>query len=158
MLDNCTTKEERWDGVSEIIDRWLTERQELIVIYCSLSGTHNFAPNCKKSQEKLRKFCQIMMDYVSAGHFEVYDQLIKEAEAFEDSNEQLVAQLFLKINQSTEMALDFNDKYDTDDRYQQASEELSAHLSKLGEVLVSRFDMEDRLIEILHNAHAELVV
>ena len=32
MLENCKTAKERWGGVSEIIDRWLTERQELIVL------------------------------------------------------------------------------------------------------------------------------
>jgi len=30
MLENCQSAKERWGGVSEIIDRWLQERQELL--------------------------------------------------------------------------------------------------------------------------------
>ena len=31
MLENCRNARERWGGVSELIDRWLKERQELLV-------------------------------------------------------------------------------------------------------------------------------
>ena len=37
MLENCKTAQERWGGVSEIIDKWLQERKELLVQYCNLS-------------------------------------------------------------------------------------------------------------------------
>lgn len=157
MLDDCKTKEERWGGVNKLIDRWLQERQELIVLYCSLSGAYAFSPNSKNSMQKLSKFCQILVDYVSAGHFEVYDQLLKEAEAFDDTQDELVAEIYPKITMTTEIALDFNDKYDTDEHCDQAMDQLSKNLSKLGEILVSRFDLEDRLIEALHNSHADLV-
>ncbi len=36
--------------------------------------------------------------------------------------------------------------------------ELFAQLSELGEILESRFEMEDYLIEHLHNAHADKVM
>ena len=157
MLEDCTTKEERWGGVNDIVDRWLMERQELIVLYCALSGSYNFSPNKESSKQKLRKFCQIMLDYVSAGHFEVYDQLVREAEEFKDGSEELAAELYPKINLTTEVALDFNDKYDTDEHCKEAKDQLTASLSKLGEVLVSRFDLEDQLIEAMHNSHADLV-
>ena len=32
MLENCKTARERWGGVSVIIDRWLQERQDLLVL------------------------------------------------------------------------------------------------------------------------------
>ena len=157
MLDNCKTKEERWGGVNQLIDRWLQERQELIVLYCSLSGAYAFSPNSNASMQKLRKFCQILVDYVSAGHFEVYDQLLKEAEAFNDAQDELVAEIYPKISFTTEVALEFNDRYDSDEQCSQSIELLAKNLSRLGEVLVSRFDLEDRLIEALHNSHADLV-
>jgi regulator of sigma D len=31
MLENCKSAKERWGGVSEIIDRWLEERQQMLV-------------------------------------------------------------------------------------------------------------------------------
>lgn len=33
MLENCQSAKERWGGVSEIIDRWLEERQQMLVQY-----------------------------------------------------------------------------------------------------------------------------
>ena len=33
MLENCKTARERWGGVSVIIDRWLQERQDLLVLF-----------------------------------------------------------------------------------------------------------------------------
>ncbi len=38
MLENCKDAKERWGGVNEIIDRWLEERQQMLVQYCALSG------------------------------------------------------------------------------------------------------------------------
>ncbi len=160
MLDNCTTKEERWGGVSELIARWLQERQELIVLYCSLTGSYAFSSHNSKSQQKLNKFCQIMMDYVSAGHFEVYDQLTREAEDFNEDSEELLGTIYPKIQITTEIALEFNDRYTTSDGKkldEKDEHSLNERLSKLGEVLVSRFDLEDQLINALHNSHADLV-
>ena len=77
MLENCKSAKERWGGVSEIIDRWLEERQTVLVQYCALSEREQTLSDLQRG-EKLRSFCQILVDYVSAGHFEVYDQLIKE--------------------------------------------------------------------------------
>ncbi len=37
MLENCQTLQQHWGGVSEVIDRWLEERRELLVKYCELS-------------------------------------------------------------------------------------------------------------------------
>ena len=50
MLDNCTTKEERWQGVQKLITRWLSERQELVVLYCSLSGIRNFSTESERNE------------------------------------------------------------------------------------------------------------
>jgi regulator of sigma D len=54
-----------------------------------------------------------------------------------------------KIQPSTEAVLDFNDKYlETDDL-----DSLSVDLSTVGEALELRFECEDKMIEVLHNAH-----
>ncbi len=151
MLENCQSAKERWGGVSEIIDRWLQERQELLVRYCGLSDT----PNASDAAEQLQRVCQILVDYVSAGHFEVYDQLVKEGREFDDESALAEAKkLIANIDETTEIALDFNDKYlETDDL-----DTLPSDLSRLGEVLAIRFEAEDRMIEVLHVAHKDLVV
>lgn len=153
MLENCKTAKERWGGVSEIIDRWLEERQEMLVQYCALSGLNEELSDVQRG-EKLRFFCQILVDYVSAGHFEVYDQLIKEGREFDDADAlQEASKLYDVVDKTTEKLLDFNDKYlETDDLTA-----LSEDLSHLGETMEIRFTAEDRLIAVLHTAHKDLV-
>lgn len=157
MLENCKTREERWGGVETLIEGWLKERQELIVLYCSLSGAQAVSSSKTRQMQKLKKFCEILVDYVSAGHFEIYDQLLKEAEDFQDGGEQLASKIYPKLTKTTEIALDFNDKYDTEEHCKDLLTQLAPDLSRLGEVLVSRFEMEDQLIQVLHTQHASLV-
>ncbi len=154
MLDNCKNAKELWGGVSEIIDRWLQERQDMLVQYCALSSLEANADNEALRGAKLRTLCQILVDYVSAGHFEIYDQLIKEGQQFEDTEALKEAgQLFSTVDKTTEHILDFNDKYlETDDL-----STLAADLSALGEALEVRFTAEDRMIAVLHTSHKDLV-
>ena len=153
MLEDCKSAQERWGGVSEIIDRWLHERQELLVDYCALSSALT-NPEDSQCGTRLRKLCQIMVDYVSAGHFEVYEQLMQEAKEFDDTDGLRAASGFYKtIDGTTEDILDFNDKYqETDD-----IETLNTDLSKVGEWLATRFEAEDRMIEVLHVSHKDQV-
>ena len=154
MLENCKSAKERWGGVSDIIDRWLQARQNMLVTYCALSSTDNEASDDKQRGTQLRHFCQIMVDYISAGHFEIYDQLVKEGREFKDADALKQAKkLFHTIDDTTEIILDLNDKYqETDDLTA-----LAPDLSRLGETLETRFEAEDRMIAVLHVAHKDLV-
>ncbi len=154
MLDDCKTKEERWEGVQKLIERWLAERQELIVSYCSVSGVNNLTADDNTSTQTIKLFCQVLMDYVSAGHFEVYDQLVLEAEEFGDGSEKILPQIYPKIGETTEAILNFNDIFDTDEHCEQAIGRLKTELSTLGEHLTNRFIFEDQLINGLHTIHA----
>lgn len=151
MLDDCDIQE-RWSGVEELIERWLEERQSLIVQFCGVSGVHEFSPHAPAKRSRLEKFCQILVDYVSAGHFEVYYQLLREAEAFDDGSAELARVLFPYIDRTTESLLTFHDQYaDTPDLGNHP--QLAKDLSQLGEVLASRFEFEDRMIAGIHQAH-----
>lgn len=154
MLENCQNAKERWGGVNDIVDRWLHERQQLIVEYCSLSGIQTFDENDTEHQAQVRRLCQILVDYVSAGHFEVYEQLIKEGKDFGDEQAlKQAAEFYQLIDKTTEALLDFNDKYqETDDL-----SELASDLSAIGQHLEPRFSAEDQMIEVLHTSHKELV-
>lgn len=153
MLENCKTAQERWGGVSEIIDKWLKNRQQLLVLYCNLSEIVDEYSSDDIGQA-LRGLCQVMVDYVSAGHFEVYDQLVQEGRAFNDKVALTEAkELFKSVDTTTETVLDFNDKYQEIDDL----ESLPGDLSQLGETLASRFEAEDRAIEVLHLAHKDHV-
>jgi regulator of sigma D len=154
MLENCQSAKERWGGVNEIIDRWLHERQQLLVSYCDLSNTKTFDEENVVHQNQVKTLCQILVDYVSAGHFEIYDQLIKEGKDFGDKEGlKKAAALYQIIDNTTETLLDFNDKYqETDDLT-----ELANDLSSMGQGLEPRFSAEDQMIEVLHNCHKDMV-
>ena len=154
MLENCQSARERWGGVSDIIDRWLQERQDLLVLFCKLSAQKDVSFSAE-TEETLRNFCQILVDYVSAGHFEIYEQLVNEGREFDDYEGLLQAKQHYKtVDSTTELILDFNDKYQETDHL--AS--LVTDLSRLGESLATRFEAEDQMIELLHNSHKNQVV
>ncbi len=157
MLENCQNARERWGGVSDLIDRWLKERQELLVHYCDLSGSDS-AANVDVLVGKFVRLCEILVDYVSAGHFEVYEQLIREAKEFDDGGLELAAKVYPKLAETTEVALNFNDRLDGGQLSEMQVQELFGELSKLGETLESRFEIEDFLIEQLHTVHADKVM
>ncbi|MEO9332359.1 sigma D regulator [Ectopseudomonas guguanensis] len=151
MLESCRNAQERWGGVHQLIDRWLGERRELVQAYTALTKAPQ-APtiNC----ESVQGFCELLVDYVSAGHFEVYEQLTSEAKAFNDKRGlELAKQIYPRIEAITEVALAFNDRCDNGDCRDNAS--LVTELNRLGKLLHERFELEDCLIEVLHNAHQE---
>ncbi len=151
MLETCQNAQERWGGVHQLIDRWLQERHELVSAFVALNDAPQAAAN---NMADLQRFCEILVDYVSAGHFEVYEQLNGEAKAFGDQRGlELAKQIYPRIEAITEVALAFNDRCDNGDCRDTAS--LSAELKRLGQLLHERFELEDCLIEVLHNSHQQ---
>jgi regulator of sigma D len=153
MLENCQSAKERWGGVSELIDRWLKERQELIVRFCDLTNMEEFT-DVDHGVRSFTEFCQILLDYMSAGHFEVYEQLLIEAKEFNDGGIDLANRLYPQIQETTEAALDFNDLFDNTPEDAEDLRNLKPALSRLGERLEERFELEDMMIEVLHTSHA----
>ncbi len=151
MLEGCQTAKERWGGVSEIVDRWLNERQELIVLYCSINGMDQFDDDKRPVASKLKELCQILVDYASAGHFEVYEQLLREAGEFNDGGVELANAVLPELELNTSKCLQFNDHCESISSLQGLQEAISA----LGETLAERFSYEDKMIESLHESHRE---
>ena len=70
MLTRVEKAQQKWGGSHTVIDKWLNERQDLIVLYCKIAG---FTPYEKQDQalpepKLIESFCQLLMDYLSAGH------------------------------------------------------------------------------------------
>ncbi|MBV1919303.1 MAG: Rsd/AlgQ family anti-sigma factor, partial [Pseudomonadales bacterium] len=55
------------------------------------------------------------------------------------------------------LSLDFNDKYANLELCVESLDQVVTDLSNLGEKMVERFELEDKMIEILHTRHRELV-
>jgi regulator of sigma D len=154
MLERCKTAQERWGGVHSIIDRWLQDRSQLLVAYCGLKDLKPFGTGTEPPSVKIQTFCQQMIDYLSAGHFEVYEQLLQEAKDFNDGSQQCIDDLYPEIQKTTETCLSFNDRFESKELCLENLTELADELSQLGEVLAERFELEDQLIKKIHNIHA----
>lgn len=151
MLEFERSTIERWSGVNNLVNTWLDDRQELIKLYCALSDQKDL--DTRNTPAKIRAFCQLLIDYLSAGHFEVYGQLMEKARHLGGDGPKIAEIIYPLIGRSTQYALDFNDEYVTDECCINKRENLKANLSYLGEMLSDRFFLEDTLIEHLHNAH-----
>lgn len=137
---------ERRTRTQEMVANWLAERQQMLVLYCKLAGIESFDPD-KPEKQLLRDFCQLLVDYVAFGHFEVYDR-ITTGEERRGEVARVARDAYPKIARVTEQVVAFNDKYDLTD-HPQPLDALNEDLSHLGEALASRIELEDRLVEAL---------
>ena len=154
MLDNCSDNTERWNAVEGLLETWLQERRDILVQYTALADTLGRGNDADKLQSGLRDLCQLLVDYVSVGHFEVFYELIREAEAFADGSGKLARDIIPQIGDTTEVILGFDEKYPLPAG---TIADYTADLSLLGEILELRFELEDGLIAGMHRAHTDEV-
>lgn len=151
MLERCRTAQERWGGVDQLIDRWLAERKKLVGHYIALRDRQD--PDISP-QALLNNFCSCLLDYVSAGHFSVYEQLVRGAEEAGDERAlDLTSQVIPRIETITQFAVIFNDYYGPKHTRALKLDVMHSRLLKLGGLLLERFELEDCLIEVMHNAY-----
>jgi len=154
MPHSSENPKEQFEAVDELLTRWLRERRELLAKYTEIAVTLDSDQAGVPLQQRQKSLCDLLVDYVSGGHFEVFHELVNEAEAFEDGSNSLAQTLIPAIGDTTEVILAYEEKYGDGEQYPDA---LKRDLSALGEVLESRFVLEDRLIAGLHNRHRRLV-
>lgn len=127
-------------------------RQDVIVSYCQLSGVSSFdsrdTEDYTVKADQLRRFCQVMVDYTAMGHFEVYQRIIEGKERRRAVKE-VAAEVYPDIAKTTDYLVDFNDKYDTFEGTAEDVEKLTADLSRLGEVITERGELEDQILSAL---------
>ncbi|MCZ4296276.1 sigma D regulator [Vibrio sinaloensis] len=157
MLNKFKQTQEQWGGSSEVIDHWLETRQSLIVEYCKLAALQPCSTKSALSSlptpQELQVFCQHLVDYISEGHFKIYDMVMDKwrATGFEATDE--INQAYGKIVLTTEPLLNFTDKYaavsdeDTLDSF-------DSDMSLIGEIIEVRFEVEDKLIQMIADSLA----
>jgi regulator of sigma D len=133
------------------IAKLVSERTEMLTLFCRVAGLdpyENGRQNKTAHREVFQEFLQVLVDYLAAGHFSLYERIANGSERRRAVSD-LAAQLYDRIAESTQVALDFNDKYDG--KPFEITPMFHEHLSRLGEVLANRIELEDRIIsEILH--------
>ena len=139
-------KTDRREGTQEMVRKLLDERQEVLMMFCRVAGLEPFkelAPNPNVLQE----FCQVLVDYSAFGHFEIYERIVAGRERRGQVVE-VAREVYPRIAEASEVAVEFNDKYDSSD-HQLDLHQLDRDLGKLGEELAVRIEMEDRIIDAL---------
>lgn len=152
MLRRNETARQRWGGKHHSLDHWLSERQEMLIRYFQLAGLPPYAKPSRHLPEnnEITGFCQVLVDYVSTGHFEVYEHLLQNADSNSEAALVLSRQVFPLITVTTERALTFNDKY-AEITAQDSLVDFDNDLSALGEALEVRMELEDRLLQALED-------
>ncbi len=135
---------ERRGRSRELVTKLVTERTQVLVLFCRLAGIESYSSENKPVRDLLEDFCQILVDYIAAGHFALYERIVERTERRRDIV-QLAEDLYPRIALTTDAALDFNDKYDSENE-RQALEDLPSELSKLGEQIATRIELEDKLL------------
>ena len=152
MLNQLENLTERVGGSNELIDQWLYARKHLLVAYYNMVGIKpNKESHTALNEKALDNFCHNLVDYLSAGHFNIYERIISEMEG---SSPLLAAtQIYPQLEANTQQMMDYYDTclenaidHDNYLEFQQA-------LSDIGESLEARFALEDKLIAlaVAHN-------
>lgn len=137
---------ERRNRTQAMITELLQERQQVWSLYCSVAGLEPFTPD-KPVKSLLQDFCQVLVDYISLGHFGIYQRITNGKER-RTKVIQIAEKIYPAIAEATDSAIEFNDKYEKlngDD----VLKNLSKDLSLLGEDLAKRIELEDQLIETM---------
>ncbi len=155
MLKQLEKAERKWGGSNTLIDHWLNNRRQLLINYCQVAGIPPYESTKKSlpTVKTVKEFCDILVDYVSEGHFEVYDRVVTACEKNGASSQSLAQNLVPRISKTTDSALDFNEKY-TESVDDQILYQLDKDLSSLGHAMEIRFELEDELLEVLHTKHS----
>ena len=129
-----------------VIQELLDERKQLRGLYAGLVKLGPFTSG-KPPETTLREFCQVLVDYISLGHFEMYPRLTDIPERRERV-QALANSLYPRFMEATDAAIVFNDTYEVlaGDAVRSS---LELDLVKLGEALATRFALEDQLIEAM---------
>jgi regulator of sigma D len=154
MPDSSSDPRQQFEAVDTLLTRWLRERRELLGKYTEIVVTLDSGLAGPELLARQKALCGLLVDYASTGHFEVFHQLVSEAETFADGSDAMAAAVLPAIGDTTEVILAYEEKYGDGIEY---PETLRRDLSALGEVLESRFVLEDRLIAGLHQRHRPLV-
>lgn len=146
-----TDELERRKRVHHTVAELLAERQQVLVQFCSLAGRETLNDPAV-TRAALQNFCQVLVDYTALGHFELFERIISGNERRREV-QAVGHQVYPSIARSTDLIVEFNDKYDGPDS-DDSIDHLERDLSRLGESLAERFELEDRLLQALTTRRA----
>ncbi|MDC0598914.1 sigma D regulator [Gammaproteobacteria bacterium] len=140
--------------IKDAIIAWRKQRELL-----NQSLEDNIFPNSPNapikntsSRHQLISLCDELIDYISIGHFRIYEKLLQQGIELASGKILLVKNIYHTLGKSTDYVLGFNDKYDNNCHFIATKEgALPKDLLKLNTVLSIRFLLEEQLIKIMNN-------
>jgi len=151
MKEQAEEAQERRGGSNELIEHMLKERHQLLSLMLKVSAEGSDAAYVK-SVADLEEFNQVLVDYIAAGHFGLYER-IAEGKERRKSVSELAVQIYPRIEKVTQIALAFDEKYNPENN-EHGLDHFPEDLSTLGEELATRIELEDQLIQLLLEANS----
>lgn len=155
MASTSPSATAQWQRIETLVQAWLDERQQLIVLLCTLQGVRGLSSR-EPQHKQLQQFCELLMDYISAGYFEVYRELVNEARHFHRENPALTHHILRQLDSSTDEALAFNADFENPGTCAELKAQLPQRISLLMQTLEERFALEDQLILSIHQQEPPL--
>ena len=146
MKEQLDTIQERRSGSQELIQHMLKERNQLLSLLLQVSSEDS-GDDKVQTTSNLEEFIQVLVDYIAAGHFGLYER-ISEGKERRKAVSDLAVEIYPRIEQTTEIALSFDEKYNPENNGANLNH-LQKDLSRLGEELATRIELEDQLIQLI---------
>jgi len=145
-IQTDASAEDQRFGTKEMIDEMLSERQDMLVLYCTVTGRAPFTHE-KPIKEELKDFCEVLVDYTAFTHFEIYERIVDGKERRKHVID-AAEEVHPRIVELTTNIVEFNDKYDESD-HDLILNHLDDDLAELGEIIAERIELEDRIVKAL---------
>ncbi len=142
--ENKSAEQNRRKRQSQTINSLLAERQQVFVSMCDLADLKKSEQAADAILDGLRSFNQQLVDYTALGHFEIYERIIDGKER-RGNIKRVADRVYPAISGTTQLFVDFNDKYDGADDAESLLN-LSSDLSGIGDAMADRIESEDMLL------------
>ncbi len=146
MKEQLNEIQERRGATNELIQHMLKERNQLLSLLLQVSSDSS-----KNKPDQLgvdlEEFVQVLVDYIAAGHFGLYER-IAEGKERRKAVSDLALEIYPRIEQTTQIALAFDEKYNSGNEDRKLVH-FPEDVSMLGEELTTRIELEDQLIQLL---------
>lgn len=146
MKEQLNEIQERRAASQELIQHMLKERNQLLSLLIQVSTDSSKNKSAQLGTD-LEEFIQVLVDYIAAGHFGLYER-IAEGKERRKALSDLAMEIYPRIEQSTQIALAFDEKYNPEKENREFNH-FAKDVSMLGEELTTRIELEDQLIQLL---------
>ena len=140
------------------INDMIKSRKELVIKYMtilnvSLSRSSNRNDVCYPSYDDVMSFCDMLIDYMSHGHFDLFPKILELIENASGRSLSIANRTLPRIEATTEYLMRFTDKY-AENLNEEKMSTVQQDLASIGHALEVRFKNEDRLVIALRLVHS----